>query len=61
MPVLQDKWRKTHSRLEKIVVHEVEIRPSILKLWEEERKKEQKASVGVAATKGSPRGGVEAR
>ena len=56
-----EKWRDIHSRLEKIVGHEVEIRPSILKLWEEERKKEQKASVGVAATKGSPRGGVEAR
>ena len=45
MPVLQDKWRGIHSRLEKIVGHEVKIRPSILRLWEEERKKEQAKNV----------------
>ena len=45
MPVLQDKWRDMHLRLEKIVGHEVEIRLSILKLWEEERKKEQAKNV----------------
>ena len=54
MPVLQDKWRKTHSRLEKIVVHEVEIRPSILKLWEEERKNEQKATADAAQGANGP-------
>jgi len=43
-----EKWRDIHSRLEKIVGHEVEIRPSILKLWEEERKNEQKATAGAA-------------
>ncbi len=43
-----EKWRDIHSRLEKIVGHEVEIRPSILKLWEEERKMEQKATAGAA-------------
>jgi len=49
-----EKWRDIHSRLEKIVGHEVEIRPSILKLWEEERKMEQKATAGAAQGANGP-------
>ena len=36
-----EKWLGIRSRLETIIGHEVEIRPAILKLWEEKRKKEQ--------------------
>ena len=49
-----EKWRDIHSRLEKIVGHEVEIRPSILKLWEEERKNEQKATADAAQGANGP-------
>ena len=49
-----EKWRDIHSRLEKIVGHEVEIRPSILKLWKEKRKMEQKATAGAAQGANGP-------
>jgi len=36
-----EKWSDIRSQLETIIGHEVEIRESILNLWEEKRKKEQ--------------------
>ena len=36
-----DKWSDIRSQLEAIIGHEVEIKPAILKLWEEKRKKGQ--------------------
>ena len=36
-----EKWSDIRSQLEAIIGHEVEIKPAILKLWEEKRKKEQ--------------------
>ncbi len=37
------KWSDIRSQLETIIGHDVEIRPAILKLWDEKRKKEQAA------------------
>lgn len=36
-----EKWSDIRSQLEAIIGHEVEIKPAILKLWEEKRKKGQ--------------------
>ena len=36
-----EKWSDIRSQLETIIGHEVEIKESILNLWEEKRKKEQ--------------------
>ncbi|MBQ6337855.1 MAG: hypothetical protein IJI36_01810 [Kiritimatiellae bacterium] len=38
-----EKWSDIRSQLETIIGHDVEIRPAILKLWDEKRKKEQAA------------------
>ena len=40
-----EKWSDIRSQLETIIGHEVEIKESILNLWEEKRKKEQAQSM----------------